>query len=125
MSFGICWEMVDMAAMAGSFAGSSLPAALRNEARKYLQGGLEQWDVSPPGVFPGSDPVNCPNCHIVTCTYGTLAAFLKLLRDIAAHFQSQGTSSDATRYLLALADDVEGDASAPTGSNDSGREPYP
>lgn len=114
-----------MAALAASLAGSSLPAQLRNEARRFVNGGLDLWDVSPSGVFPGSDPVNCPACHIVTCTYGTLPEFIQILRDIAAHFQSQGTSTDATRYLLALADDLEGDASAPTGSNDSGREPYP
>lgn len=125
MSFGICWEFVDMAAMAGSLNGASLPTTLRNEARRYLNGGLDHWDTSPAGVFPGSDPSLCPNCHIVTCSYGTLVAFIQLLRDIAAWFVSQGTSTDATRYLLALADDIEGDAQAPTGTNDSGREPYP
>lgn len=117
--------MGDMAAMAGSLVGSSLPASLRNEARKYLQGGLESWDVSPAGVFPGSDPVNCPDCHIVTCTYGTLLEFIQMLRNVADHFVAQGTSTDATRYLRALADDIEGDGSTPTGQNDSGREPYP
>lgn len=120
MSFGICWELSDMSAMAGSLQAASLPTALRNEARRYLNGGLGAWDTSPAGQF---DTAICPLCHIVACTYGTLPAFIQLLRDIAAHFQSQGTATEATRYLLSLADDL----SAPPGigQNSSGREPYP
>lgn len=125
MSFGICWELGDMAAMAGTLQSVSLSNQLTNEARRYINGGLGNWATSPAGVFPGSDPANCPLCHIVTCTYGTIPAFIQLLRDISAYFVSQGTSTDATRYLRALADDLEGDASAPTGQNDSGREPWP
>lgn len=121
MSFGICWEFSDMSALAGALNGASLPNALKNEARRYLNGGLAQWDTSPAGKFPGDTSI-CPNCHIVTCTYGTLTAFIQLIRDISAWFVSQGTSTDATRYLLALADDL---ASPPLGANSSGREPYP
>jgi hypothetical protein len=122
--FAICYELGDLAALVGTLNASSLPSGLRNEARRYLNGGLDQWDTAPTGVFPGSDPANCPLCKIVTCSYGTLVAFIQLLRDVSAHFVAQGTATDATRYFLALADDLEGDASAPTGQNDSGRDPY-
>jgi hypothetical protein len=125
MAFAICYEFGDLAALAGTLSASSLPAQLRNEARRYLNGGLDQWDVAPLGVVPGEHAASCPECRILTCSYGTLVAFIQLLRDVSAHFVSQGTATEATRYFLALADDLEGDESAPTGANSSGREPYP
>lgn len=122
MSFGICYEFGDLSSMMGSLNAQSLPTALKNEVRKYWNAGLNVWDTSPAGVFPGSDPANCPLCHIVTCTYGTLPAFIQLLRDCQAAFVAAGISTEATRYLLALADDL---SSGTIGANDSGREPYP
>lgn len=123
MSFGICYEFEDLSAMAGTLNAGSLPASLRNEARRFWNGGLNQWDASPAGVFPGSNPALCPLCHIVTCSYGTLAQFIALLRAIANDFRSRGTSNEATEYMLALANDL---STAPgVGQNDAGREPYP
>ncbi len=125
MSFAICYEFGDLAALVGTLNAGSLPTQLRNECRRYINGGLDQWDVAPLGVFPGSNPINCPECRILPCTYGTLVDFIAILRTVSAHFVSQGTSTAATLYFLALADDLEGDAGAPTGANDSGREPWP
>lgn len=125
MSFGICWELSDMAALAASLNGSSLSGQLRNDARHYLQNGLSQWDQSPAGQFPWDTGI-CPNCHIVTYTGSrTLTQFIGTVRAVADHFVSIGQSTDATQYLRALADDIEGDTQNPTGHNSSGAEPWP
>ena len=123
MTFAICYELPDVEAMGQQLNSNALPSALRNEARRYWNGGLNAYATSPVGVFPGSNAALCPSCHIITCTYGTLPAFVQILRGVSAAFQSAGTANDATRYLLALADDL---STAPgIGKNDSGREPYP
>lgn len=123
MAFAICYEPPDVEAMGQQLNLGSLPAALRNEARRYWNGGLNTYATAPVGVLPGSSQALCPSCRIISCTYGTLVGFIQILRDVAAHHAASGTANDATRYLLALADDL----STPpgVGKNDSGREPWP
>ena len=119
MTFAICWERGDMSALAGSLQSVDLSSTLRNEARRYINGGLGNWASSPAGTLDNSI---CPTCHIVTCTYGTIPALITLIRQISSYLQGLGQNTDSVRYLLALADDL---SAPPVGNNSSGKDPYP
>jgi hypothetical protein len=107
MAFAIFYDLGDLSSLAGTTQTASLPTNLKNEARKYWNGGLKDWSTAPVAQSPYEEPGACPNCRRVVITYGTLAAFRQLLYDIANYL-----GTEAARYLIALADDMGGLAGA-------------
>ena len=101
MAFVIWYEMVDLDKVGGAIAGADKAAisiADRNLARRYWNGGVNNWANAPVGHHPNDD--NCPLCRQWVISYGTLAEFTALLDRIA-----DAIGGDAL-YLHSLAEDM-------------------
>ena len=111
MAFAIFFEPEDASQIAGSLNAATLPTALKNEGRKYWNGGLKNWATAPVGTFPG-DEASCPLCRtlVINGSGCTLAGLRQLMLDIAAFL-----GTDSARYLIALAEDM----------GLTGKEPWP
>jgi len=111
MAFAIFYEPEDASQIAGSVNAATLPVVLKNEARKYWNGGIKNWATAPLGTFPG-DEASCPLCRVVVISGAglTLAGLIQLCLDIAAFI---GGSSG--NYLVKLANDMM----------QTGRDPWP
>lgn len=103
MGFALLYELEDLNVIGGSVnaAGTlnALSAADRSLAKKYWNGGIRDWATAP--AYTG-DPVYCPLCRILPCTYGTVAEFAAL-----CHRAADALGGDAL-YLHAIADDIVG-----------------
>jgi len=107
MAFAIFYELEDLSSIAGSITASSLPPHLRSTINKYWNGGVKDWATAPVGQSPADPPGACTLCRTLVITYGNLAEFRQLLRDVAT---ALGTPS--AMYLIALARDMEGESGA-------------
>ena len=103
MAFAIFYEFADASALAGTLNAGALPNAIKNEARRYWNGGLKDWSSAPVGQSPFDPPGACTQCRTIVITYGTLAGFRQLCYDAA-----NALGTEAARYLIALADDMAG-----------------
>lgn len=113
MAFAIFFEPEDASQIAGSINAQSLPTALKNEARKYWNGGLKNWATAPVGTFPG-DELSCPLCRTLVMDGPglTLAGFITLCREVGAFI---GSGTVAGHYLEKLATEM----------TQTGRDPWP
>ena len=100
MAFAIFFEPEDASQIAGSVNAATLPTALRNEGRKYWNGGLKNWATAPVGAPPGD--TSCPLCRTLVMDGPglTLAAFIALCQQIGAFI---GSGTVAGHYLEKLA----------------------
>jgi len=111
MAFAIFFEPEDASQIAGSINAATLPVTIRNEARKYWNGGLKDWATAPVGTFPG-DEASCPLCRtlIIDGPGLTLAGLRQVMLDIAAFL-----GTDAGWYLATLSREM----------GQTGRDPWP
>jgi len=112
MAFAIFFEPEDASQIAGSINAATLPVALRNEGRKYWNGGLKDWATAPVGAPPGD--LACPLCRtlVIDGPGLTLAAFIALCREVGAFI---GSGTVAGHYLEKLAVEMA----------QTGRDPWP
>lgn len=103
MGFALLYELSDLNVIGGSTQTAGSLNALTNTdrtlAKKYWNGGIQNWATAP--AYTG-DPVYCPNCRILACTYGTVAEFVALCHRVA-----DALGGDAL-YLHAIANDIAG-----------------
>jgi len=115
VAFAIFYEPSDISQIAGSLNAATLPTALKNEGRKYWNGGLKNWATAPIGHAPGDNA--CPLCRVVVIDAPglTLAGLIALCNAVGAFI---GSGTVAGHYLEKLAVDM-GDPNA------GGVEPWP
>jgi hypothetical protein len=101
MSWALFSTIEDMTAIAAGFQETGLSGPLRNKLRSYWNGGLSGWQTAPciPVEHPcwatdGVESVPGGTCmRMVTVTFGTVADFRSLLRELI------GKNPDAGYYV--------------------------